>query len=189
MDAEGLKQNLTNHSPMRLASSLLLERIPYLFDDDWNEYRSWRAELAGLLEVDPSDVYFTGSSAVGLSLNPHKNFRSFNERSDIDLAIISPLHFDLAWRFIRSLKRSRINPQLWSTIQEHKENYIYWGCIASEKFLADLPFGASWLAALKKMSENDVTKDRSIKARIYRDAASLRSYQANNLKKIKAAVQ
>ena len=174
--------------PEEAVSDVLLERIPFVFGDNWELFRAWRLKLAQFLEVDPCDIFFTGSASAGFSLNPHKAFKDFDRSSDVDLGVISPHHFDIAWRFIRAQRRSKIDVKLWTAIQEHKTNYIYWGCIACDRILAYLPFGAAWLGGLAAMAEEKVTKDRTIRLRVYRDVSSLRSYQASNIRNLKASL-
>jgi hypothetical protein len=171
-----------------VVSDVLLERIPFIFSESWEAFREWRLRLSELIDVDPCDIFFTGSSAVGFSLNPNKGFRDFDDGSDIDLAVISPHHFDIAWRFIRAQRRSKIDQRLWDSILEHKSKYIYWGCIASDRILPYLPFGAAWLSALTIMAAEGITRDRTLRLRIYRDVASLRSYQASNIQSLKASI-
>ena len=187
MKAEALKL-IKSEQPDFVTSEVLLERVPFIFKENWTAFRSWRSLLASQLEVDPCDIFFTGSSAAGFSLNPRKGFKDFDNFSDVDLGVISPHHFDIAWRFVRAQRRSRVDPHFWSTIQEHKTKYIYWGCIACDRTLAYLPFGARWLQALGNMARNPVTLDRDLRLRIYRDVASLRSYQSANILSLKASM-
>ena len=169
-----------------LASELVLERIPYIFGNDWNDCRSWKRALADRIDIDPCDVFVTGSAATGISLSPYKNFSYFNDRSDIDIAVISPHHFDTAWRHLRTLRRSALRRAEWDAVLLHKENYIYWGCIATDKVLHLLPFGAQWLAALSHMEGTLPVAGRTVTARIYRDARSLRDYTATTIRILKA---
>ena len=57
--------------------------------------------------------------------------------------------------------------------------------IATDKLLPYLPFGTQWSNALRAMSKLEPTKNRQIKARIYKDFESLRAYQVNNLKNLR----
>lgn len=181
-----VKKVIREHQPERSASILMMERVPYLFSDDWDEFRQWRGSLARDLGLDPCDIFLTGSSAVGISLNPYKDFRDFRPNSDIDLAIISPFHFDLSWRVIRATRKRDVDLQTWSIIQEHKAKYIFYGCIACNKILPHFPFAATWLAAFDRAAKAPATFGREISARIYRDTESLRSYHVANLRKIKS---
>jgi len=169
-----------------LASELVLERVPYIFKNDWSSCRDWKRQLAEKIDIDPCDIFITGSAATGISLSPYKNFSFFDDKSDVDVAIISPHHFDTAWRHLRTLRRSALKRAEWDAIILHKENYIYWGCIATDRVLHLLPFGPTWLAALAYMEGTLPVGGRSVSARIYRDARSLRDYTAATLRSLKA---
>lgn len=73
-------------------SEYLFDRIPHLFSGDRKSYLSWKTALANAIEVDPACVLLVGSSAVGISLNPTKFFKTFDEGSDVDVAVISNYH-------------------------------------------------------------------------------------------------
>jgi hypothetical protein len=166
-----------------LVSNWILDRIPFPFGGDAPLYARWRQKLAGQIGVDPSEIKITGSAAFGVSLNPHKNYKSFDSRSDIDVAIISNHHFSLAWRSLRELgaKRHAFPPATKQAINDHVTKYIYWGTIATDKILHLLPFGKPWQQALKSMESTQPTQGISVNARIYRDFDSLRSYQKSTL--------
>ncbi len=89
--ADFLKE-LVSSPPDIIASLWILSRVPFPFDGDAKSYEQWRNKLAGLVKVDSSEILITGSGAFGISLNPYKNYRAFDEKSDIDVAIVSE-HF------------------------------------------------------------------------------------------------
>ncbi|MEQ3724350.1 hypothetical protein [Alcanivorax sp.] len=181
-------EDLVSAPPDLVASVWILNRTPYPFDGDTRLYENWRRELAQRIEVDSSEIVVTGSGAFGVSLNPNKNFREFNCRSDIDVAVISDYFFTSSWRYLRNLG-SGIHglPQpAKQSVRDHVQKYIYWGTIATDKLLPYLPFGKKWLEALDDMSKIAPTVGRDIKIRVYKDFDSLRSYQVNNLKNLRA---
>lgn len=183
-----LKNQILGEPPWKLASELVLERIPFVFDENWPDFRSWRSDLGKMLEVDPCDIILTGSAAVGHSLNPYKSLRAFDELSDIDVAVISPYHFDVAWRTLRSRKQTEVSSQIWDSIVSHRKNYVFEGCIACDQVLTILPFAVQWLEAFSRMKNVAPTEERIIRARIYRDFSSLRSYQARGLESLRAGL-
>src|SRR5690606_27022468 len=93
--------SLKTEPPDEFVENHLFDCIPALFEGDRNDYVSWKRELAKQLEVDAACVTLVGSAAIGISLNPSKNFREFNDDSDIDVAIVSHYHFTVAWRYLR----------------------------------------------------------------------------------------
>lgn len=185
--AESLKQTILAEDPFFFVSKYLLECVPHIFADDLNSWLRWKSRLAAYLEVDPHEMVLTGSAAIGFSLNPHKNFKQFNDRSDIDVAVISVHHFDLGWRWLRRRRTSELTLERWQlhALNEHRTNYIYWGTIATDRILGLLPFGGTWTRALEDISRVEPTLERSVNVRVYRDFEALRGYQANGLRILK----
>lgn len=175
-------------SPELVASVWIIDRIPILFDNNLEVYASWRYALAKGLGVDPSALIITGSCAFGVSLNPNKNYKYFDQDSDIDVAVVSEYHFNEAWRTLRNLGSTRhgLSQRVKQSIDDHVKKYIYWGTIATDRILLILPFGKKWKEALENMQDIEPTIGRTINARIYKDFDSLRAYQVNNLKGLQA---
>lgn len=180
-------EELISKPPDLLASVWIIERTPYPFNDDRELYIQWKHKLAEGLCIDSSSIVITGSGAFGVSLNPYKNYRSFDEKSDIDVAIISEYYFNESWRHLRNLGSTihGFPPSAKQAVLEHVNKYIYWGTITTDRILEYLPFGKEWSKVLVEMSKTEPTKNRNIKARIYKDYESLRAYQVNNLKQLR----
>ncbi|AMP98256.1 hypothetical protein AY601_1338 [Pedobacter cryoconitis] len=160
-------------------SKWVLERIPFIFNDDLDLYINWKERLSKLIGVDSRAIVITGSSSVGYSLNPVKNFKQFSATSDIDVAIISDHYFDIAWHFLRNIgtKYHRLKQKEKNAIDDHRTRLIYYGTIATDKIVHLLPFGTIWLEAMVEMMTVEPTLDKSINFRIYKDFESLKSYQ------------
>ncbi|MFX4283984.1 hypothetical protein ACOL3A_05455 [Aliarcobacter butzleri] len=72
-----------------IARLWLSEGIPYAFKKDpilYDEIRKW---IATRLDVHPKEISMTGSARIGQSLAPSKIGNYFNEKSDLDLFVIS----------------------------------------------------------------------------------------------------
>lgn len=179
--------DLTSNPSDLVASIWIINRTPKIFNEDIKKYAQWRHSLAKNLGVDASAVLITGSAAFGVSLNPYKNYRFFDNSSDIDVAVISDYHFTEAWRTLRNIgpKRHTLPPRLKQSIKDHVERYIYWGTIATDKLLPIFSFGSQWKTALDEAAKTDPTQGRTINIRIYRDLDSLRAYHVNNLEHLK----
>jgi predicted nucleotidyltransferase len=87
----------------------VLDRVPFVFNDDRITFIQWKEELAERLGIDPKAMVLTGSASCGFSLNPYKNYREYNDQSDIDIALVSELHFDIAWKTLRNLGTKRLD--------------------------------------------------------------------------------
>jgi hypothetical protein len=184
---ELLVEDIINEPASYTTSKWVIERIPFLFDNDLPNYIDWKERLSTLIGVDSKAIVFTGSSSVGFSLNPRKNFKAFESSSDIDVAIISSHYFDIAWHFLRNMgpKFHRFKPTVQNAITEHRERFIYHGTIATDKIVHILPFGKEWVNAMVEMMKIDPTKDREINFRIYKDFEALKAYQMMGVIKAK----
>jgi hypothetical protein len=169
------------------ASKYLLDRIPFVFNEDWELYRTWKLKLATLIDVDPLNIAIIGSGGIGFSLNPHKDFKPFSETSDIDVAVISEHYFALSWRALRVLKLPDVRTYKdREAVKEHRTKYIYWGTIATDRVLYYLPFVRPWTEAIAAMAGERPTEEREIKIRLYRDYDALRAYHMNGLQALAA---
>jgi len=164
--------------PAEFCSHQILDRVPWLFDDR-AAYIDWKQSLAEALDVDPYAICIVGSAATGVSLSPTKEFTLFHERSDIDVAVISSHHFDLAWRTIRdlSLQPNLLSNTMRTKIAKHRSGLIFDGCIATDSILSKLEYGPAWKDALLRAGKNPPVIGHPVKARLYRDFESLRAYQ------------
>jgi len=179
---DNFKAELTNNNISYIASKWIIEKVPFVFCDNIEQHIKWKETLASKLGVDSKSIVLTGSASVGFSLNPEKNFRKFDEESDIDVAIISQHFFDNSWHFLRNLGTNlyQYNPREKNAIYDHRTRLIYWGTIATDKIIQILPFGERWVSALSHMSQIEPTLDRRINIRIYKDFEALRAYLQNN---------
>lgn len=170
-----------------LVSVWIINRIPHIFNHNIRDYAIWRHLLAKDLGVDASALLITGSASFGVSLNPYKNYKFFDDSSDIDVAVISDYHFMEAWRTLRNIgpKMHGMSPKVKQSITDHVERYIYWGTIATDKLLHLFSFGKQWTEALEAISKIHPTNGRQVNVRIYKDLDSLRAYQVNNLVRLK----
>ncbi|MEM7529545.1 MAG: hypothetical protein AAF416_18060 [Pseudomonadota bacterium] len=174
----------------RFVSRYLFEGVPFIFDGNIEDWISWKSRLGNMLEVDPRNIVLTGSAAIGFSLSPGKNFRGFRDASDIDCGIVSPHHFDLAWRYLRQRRTEWLSlpRKIKDAIRTHRENYIFSGTIDTDSILALLPFGADWIKALTEMSRIPPTEGHQVNLRIYKDFEALRGYQMVGLRDAKARI-
>lgn len=181
------KTEITTKDISFMTSKWIIEKVPFIFSDNLENYIKWKEILANKIGVDSKAIVVTGSASVGFSLNPDNNLREFNDKSDIDVAIVSQHYFDISWHFLRNIgtKRHGYNRKVNDSIDDHRNRLIYWGTIATDKIIQILPFGEKWITALNEMSTFEPTKDRTINIRIYKDFEALRAYHLNSLKTIK----
>jgi hypothetical protein len=186
-DIDALRTTLLTVEPSDFVSRYVFEPVPFAFSNDMQLWLSWKTLLAKQLDVDPREIVLAGSASVGFSLNPKKNFRAFNEKSDLDIGLISRHYFDMAWWTLR-----RYNPMLGEATKsrtkafnQHRAGHIFDGSIATDQILSLLPFGIIWKNALELMGNTPPTVGRDVNLRIYRDFESLRSYQMGSVNSLR----
>lgn len=186
-NVSALHAEILAKEPKSFVSHHIFECTPFVFNDDRASWIDWKRIMAEFIDVDPQDIVMTGSAALGFSLNPNKNFKIFDDKSDLDCGVISGHYFEIAWRYLRQLRVSWLTlpKESREAITVHRKIHVFSGTIAADSMLALLPFGQTWQAALELMSSIEPTKGRDVKLRIYKDYESLRYYQANNLENIR----
>ena len=187
-----LRADLAQLEPGRFASHTILDRTPWLWGASRADYVNWKSELADGLGVDPYGVVVVGSACTGLTLNPKKQlFRQFRDDSDVDVAIISTYHFELAWKTLRDMGRAGSIPTKAQRAarKQHREYLVFDETIATDWILQHLPFGEEWRVALLE-SETKLPGGRhAVKARIYRDVSALRAYHVRNIIRLKSELE
>lgn len=174
-----IESDLLNVDSCFFSSKHILDRLPVVFENS-DDFIEWKHDLSKVLGIDPRDIIITGSACLGYSLNPNKNFKQFNEDSDIDIGIISFEFFSKAWSEIRTLQIYNLENRLRNSIINHKEKYIYYGTIAMDQLWAVISFGRKWNEDINSIKNK--YKDKPIgkypwKYRIYADNRSFRDYQ------------
>ena len=190
--AEEIRSNLVtdlrSQQPEFFAARRIFDIIPAIFSTSV-KCTEWKVKVANLLSVDPCSIYVIGTACTVVSLNPHKNFKVFDEgrQSDIDIAVISGFHFEMAWRALRNVGagKYRLDAAGQAAIQEHRDSHVYWGMFATDKILSALPFGRDWIDASLQISKEDPMRGREVKFRLYRDTFSFVGYHVNGLRQMR----
>ena len=169
--------------PARFVEKHIFDRVPHFFGGDRDRFLRWKGQVSAALGVDPAELTMVGSAAVGISLNPYKNFQPFGEHSDLDVAVISSFYFQSAWRFLRQngALRSKLGVKERGSWDDHTKYLIYWGTVATDRLLTRFPFGPAWRTALDKLDLESET-DHPINVRVYSDYEALRSYQIKSVR-------
>lgn len=186
MEIELIKNDLIALSDTKFISKYILEKIPFIFKDDWEFYNNWRIALSKKLRIDTNDIYITGSASLGISLNPHKSFKEFNEKSDIDISIIAPHYFEVAWHDLIYTNISTLPAKMLTALVDHRERLIYWGTIATDKILPLLSFGSAWEKIIQECNQYKPFQNHNINFRIYKDMLAVRNYISMSVSKCRS---
>ncbi|WP_141759427.1 hypothetical protein [Corynebacterium sp. HMSC22B11] len=145
--------------------------------------------------LSPDDIKIVGSSKLGYSLNPSKDFREFKieQGSDIDVAVFSDDLFQRSLADLRELRfYDRLNRKLIG--QELDEDHyreiyilrsILYGFIPLDSILTRMSYGQQWSKARDELVSvlGPKLKSADINFRLYRSSEFLRSYQLRAVKK------
>jgi hypothetical protein len=158
----------------------VLEPVPFIFAGDGDAYREWRHDLGARLKVDPRALAIVGSASTGVSLSLRKNLAHFHDGSDVDVAVISMVHFEGAWQWLRQLGADfyDLPPAAKESVKEHRERLVYWATIATDVLIGHMPIGSAWVPALAAIGQKTPPSVRTVNVRLYRDFEALRAYQA-----------
>jgi hypothetical protein len=138
-------------------------------DEESNLKCSIARELFGAfaVRVHPFQLILCGSAHLGFSPVPDKLGTSFDpERSDIDVAVVSPELFDMAWSELQSAG-------LAAEVRSQISNDLFFGFInpAAIRDLCD--FGGKWWTTFGGMKTD---RAKGIRGRLYRNFWSMQSY-------------
>ena len=180
---------LSAQSPFDWIDRNFLRCDPFAFRS--SDFQAFALTCSDSLGVDPNGVFCIGSAAVGLSLNPGKilegRLKQFDINSDLDVALISEVHFERAWRSLRSQAHPAIVGEMEQELVDamgHQRKRFFDGAILANKLLPYLDFGAEWVTSMVRVSEvaaRALDREIDVNCWIYRDYWSVRSYVANGM--------
>ncbi|MEV4109319.1 hypothetical protein [Nonomuraea sp. NPDC049695] len=166
------------HEVDYFVTARLFDGIPAVWPQEL-DYIKWRHLVAAELGVDPMAVQLVGSARLGYSMNPKKNFRRFHEGSDLDIAVISPEFFEKAWAELREM----IEDEFFFRNRRYLRKLVFEECIALDIVLPRLSFGEQWSRSRDLFIQDlgDAFRNCEVNYRLYRNHASLRSYQVKSV--------
>lgn len=182
---KSLREDLKNMPSSEFISKWVIDAIPFVCVKNYALHAEWRHDIARQLKIDPNDIIMSGSASLGVSLSPHKLLREFNEKSDIDIGVISEHYFDIAWHELRriNMNEPKLTQAMSASIKEHRSRYIYWGTIATDRILPLLSFGSEWDKIMNSLQRYPCFENRTINFRIYKDNKSFRDYLIQGIAK------
>lgn len=159
-------------------------------------FDSFRRTASRGFEIDANGIFCLGSGALGWSMSPEKmigrGLKSFDERSDLDMAFVSEVHFESAWRELRAAEQKwlarRTRPGSEQVGLDFQRRKFFDGAIVGSH-LSKLNFGTEWVSTLPKL--RSIAADalgRSVKMNffIYRDYWSVHNSVTKSLYACKA---
>lgn len=102
MDIEKIKQEISVKSAEEIYNEYIISGEVWIFksifDSEWyTKYDEFKKYISKKLNVHYNNIGIAGSAKMGFSLNPEKNFKAFDENSDVDIIIVSRKLFNEFW--------------------------------------------------------------------------------------------
>jgi hypothetical protein len=165
-------------------------RRPWIFDAD-ESHQAWRTSVAGELGLGTDSIYIVGSAATGFSLSPLKPGRPFRplggadeQTSDIDIALIDPSLFELAWETIVSFDRRR-SLNVREDVRTKIRLDVYWGLVGQHSLPRNTYPARKILTAMIVAGRIPPLRGYEIRCRVYRRIEDLRAYHIASLHQVR----
>jgi len=151
----------------------LIQPYPIIFPEE--THNSLCREIATNFGINPHDCVLVGSSKLGYSVKPARQWGFFNDESDVDIALVSDKLFDQVWK--EALRYSE-SGGYWPS-KNIFTKYLFQGWIRPDKFPPDSDYGFAkqWWEFYNNLSAKP-EYGLPIKAGIYRDINFLEIYQS-----------
>jgi hypothetical protein len=183
-----------------LTTCLHDDSIPFIFEPRPTSWDAFRQELVTRLGVSPGDIRIVGSGRLGISIKPGNNLMPFNDKSDIDVAIVNPVMFDHFWLALlqAAYPRSPTNEKLGGWLKKRR-NEVYTGWISPLKIHLDvnvygsrakqiLELRTRWFDALKHASRHSPRRHEDITGRLYRTWQHAELYHLHSMAELKKSL-
>jgi len=191
---DDFKTHCLSLKPDVLVQKYLIESETFFFNEvKKGEEFEFKKEIASILDVHVRDIVVVGSAKLGFSLKPAKDapglylFREFdfafknspeNEKSDIDVAIVSSPLFDKEIKNLYDYTGYYKNPP---RERNSLAQYVLKGRLATRYFPNDFPLTQEILNVQEKYQRN---YGRTVNLEIYKSWYFFETYHQENIKNI-----
>jgi hypothetical protein len=172
----GLLANSTDQEMLDVC--LRSDNAPYVFEPDPASWAAFRELMSENLGCPVPNIRIVGSGRLGFSMKPDQNLRSFSDRSDIDVVVVSDTLFDALWIALLRAAYPRPPVSFGGWLAEGR-NELYTGWLSPLKIRLDvkiygekgrhvLDIRALWFDTLKLASNVPPRRHEDIQCRLYR---------------------
>ena len=157
-------------------------------DELTGDYGDFRAAISYTVGVSEEDVRLVGSARFGLSMNPSKGVRPFNDESDLDVVIVSSDLFNKVWSEFR---KAYYNGYTWVKTR-HRDDVFRKFLNLARTSNYETEYLKKTARRLDKMAKNVVLRTglaRDLKYRIYEDWDAAVDYHAHGVRELQRIIQ
>lgn len=162
----------------------LIAGLPYVFREAPRAFQDFAETLSRQFRTPIEDVSVIGSGRIGFSLDPDKFGTPFHARSDLDVIVVNPEMFDLAWIQLCRVGRRRLSldPRVKSAFEVHRANNVFFGFIVPEALPGILTISTLWFNVFRQIGFGiRVLAGRKVTGRLYRTWEHVRVHQRYSL--------
>ncbi len=170
---DNFKADLEALTSLKMYRKYILSGNCYALDED-QHYRL-REEVCERFSIDFTDVFLVGSGKLGFSIKPDKRFGDFDDESDIDIAIVSPVLFEKVWQEAYSYKKSAADwPKANSFFRYLSEGWIRPDKLPSSTYFR---FAGEWWDFFNDLTSSHKYGPFKVRAGLYHSHFFLKEYQ------------
>lgn len=156
-------------------------------NDYAQQYDNFKLYMSKKLNLHVNNIAIVGSAKLGFSLSPTKDYRAFNEDSDIDLVVVSESVFKSSWQAYRDLQ---LRGYLTTYAPEAKE--VFKGFLSLKNLDTNASFFDLWsrkVEPLKKDFQTVFSIPHEVNYRVYDSWESVERYHLAGLKVLKKQLE
>lgn len=135
-----------------------------------------RQSIAEHFGIHVNHVIIVGSAKLGYSVSPTKSLKPFNDKSDVDVAIVNPKLFEKYWLEMFQAKRAMVE---WTTLSDARK-YLFQGWIRPDK-LPLLEIRNSWFDFFAGLQSTEMCSPYPVRGGLYFNHEFLEYYQLNGV--------
>lgn len=192
IQSEDFKRILVDNSisVSEIVKQYIIFGTPFIFKDDESLYYQLKKKIANHFTISSiNSIMVVGSSKLGFSISPLKDFRNIQDDSDIDVAIVDNEIFDNFWERV-----FEYNIEITSRTEKEDNNYrkfleyFFKGWMRPDL----LPFGFigknEWFDFFNSISYKEFD-GRKVTAAIYRNEYFFKKYHENNIELLRRKIK
>lgn len=170
---EDFKKDLSNLTSLQIIRKYILTAESKILNND--QHYQLKEQICEHFNVEFNDVIIVGSSKLGFSIKPSRRYESFNDESDIDIAVVSTKLFEKVWNEAYLFKKGGSD---WPKAESFFE-YLSAGWIRPDKLPINdyFQFTSQWWDFFNTLTRSGHFGPYAIRAGLYHSSFFLQEYQ------------
>ena len=184
---EEIKKDIITLNANQIYKKYIFDPAIWYFENNKEGFELMKIAISENMKIDPNDITIVGSAKIGYSLSPIKNFKHFNDDSDIDVVIVSKKWFQYFWKLYRKSYRPEYNFLYKKNI--YRETFL--GFIHEENMDFISGCRKSWrdlTADTKKYLSSVLFLKHKMNIRLYRNWQDFEDYNIWSINKLKGEI-